>query len=202
MLAQLKKAAQQPERIVPHCLALLKRVQVKRVQHEGEWYYRYKGKLYPAFLHEGNAGSRIHETAKQYCHGDGIDVGANVWPFPGATPIDNSPEQNAHKLDRIADGSLDYVFSSHCLEHLDDWQGALRLWLQKLKPGGTLFLYLPHESMRLWNPGSPWVADLHRWQPTHEVVVPFLEREGLDVLDFNADKDEYWSFHVVARKAI
>ncbi len=108
--------------------------------------------------------------------------------------------QNAYRLDNFPDGSLDFVFSSHCLEHLERvGKRALRLWLRKLKPGGILFLYLPHESMRLWNPGSPWVGDGHKWQPRHEIVVPFLEAEGMSILEVNKDHDGYWSFHVVGR---
>jgi predicted SAM-dependent methyltransferase len=92
------------------------------------------------------------------------------------------------------------VFSSHCLEHLSRWQDALRLWVRKLKPGGILFLYLPHESMKMWRRCGPWVGLGHQWIPTHEVVVRFLGDLGLEIVEFNPGRDSYWSFHVVGRR--
>lgn len=173
---------------------------VRRVWQDGHLFHEYEGELYPDHLAHGNARSFIEERALQVCTGTGIDVGADRWPFPGAKPIRLLPHENAYKLDAIADGSLDYVFSSHCLEHLEHWQDALRLWITKLKPAGVLFLYVPHESMKLWNPGSPWVRGAHKWQPTYEVLLPFLEEHGLKVFDCNDDRDEYWSFHVAAQR--
>ena len=52
----------------------------------------------------------------------------------------------------LPDLEVDYIFSSHCLEHLPDWVGALDYWNSKLKIGGILFLYLPHKSQKYWNP--------------------------------------------------
>jgi len=176
------------------------RYQVKRVVQDGKVFHAYKGALYPDTITHGNAASHVLETAKQYCCGAGIDIGANQWPFPGAIPIDDSSGENAYALDQIADGSLDYVFSSHCLEHLARWQDALRLWIGKLKPGGILFLYLPHESCALWRPGAPWVGGAHKWSPTWQVLAPFLESCGMTVVDYNAGRDDYWSFHIIARR--
>ena len=189
-----------PDEILPAIACLFKRFGVKRVQQDGKWFYRYKGELYPEYLLGGNAAEYILETAQQYCTGAGIDIGANQWPFPGARPIDDSDEQNALKLDAITDESLDYVFSSHCLEHIAQWQDALALWIGKLKPGGTLFLYLPHESNLLWRPGSPWVGGLHKWSPTLDVLIPHLEANGMTMVAHDPGPDEYWSFYICARR--
>jgi SAM-dependent methyltransferase len=136
----------------------------------------------------------------QYCSGKGIDVGAGAWPLPGAVPVQEEPGQNAYRLDNFPDGSLDFVFSSHCLEHLSRWPAALELWVKKLKPGGTLFLYLPHESMLLWRPGAPWVKDQHKWIPTDEAVAAMLWSLGVDVLERSSGRDDFWSFFLAARK--
>jgi len=178
----------------------LKRLMVRRVIKNGRVYYVYKGEFYPEYLNKGDASSFIIQKAKQYCRGKGIDVGADRWPFPGAVPIQNEEEQNAYKLDKFPDQSLDYVFSSHCLEHLFRWEDVLRLWTAKLKYGGILFLYLPHESMYLWHPGQPWVGDTHKWIPNHKIVNTILESCSMEIIDYNPGKDEYWSFHIVAKK--
>lgn len=200
MLDKVRKAIRNPGRVPPYLLALLKRLRARRVTIDGEVYYKYKGTLYPAYLNTGNAAAFILHKAKQYCQGAGIDVGASKWPFPGAIPIHDEEHQNAYKLDRFPDGSLDFVFSSHCIEHLARWQSALLLWIRKLKVDGILFLYAPHKSMELWRPGGPWVGDGHKWIPDCEVIIPFLGANGMQIVDFNSERDKYWSFHIVARK--
>ena len=181
-------------------LVLLRRSQVKRIEKDGKVFYKYRGFPYPGYLKKGNAVSFILDKTKQYCRGRGIDVGADRWSLPGAIPVQNEKHQNAYKLDNFPDSSLDYVFSSHCLEHLDRWQYALRLWIEKLRINGILFLYLPHESMPLWHPGGAWVNDAHKWIPTYEIVNNFLIDNGVEVIEYNPQKDKYWSFHIVAKK--
>ncbi len=199
-LTRWQRALRHPDEIWPALVCAVRRRAVREVERHGERFYAYKGELYPAYLHEGNAAAFIQEKALTYCRGYGIDVGANEWPFPGAEAIDDTPEENALKLDRFQDSSLDFVFSSHCLEHIAEWQTALALWMSKLKTGGVLFLYLPHESMLLWQPRGPWVGGAHKWSPNHEVVTQFLAEHGMDIVESNPDRDGYWSFHVCARK--
>ncbi len=196
----LTRAVKHPDEVVPALVCAWTRRHVTEIVEDGATYYEYKGVRYPGYLHEGNAASYILETAKRYCAGTGIDIGANAWPFPGAMPVDDRLGENAYRLERFEDESLDYIFSSHCLEHLARWQDALRLWIRKLKPGGVLFLYLPHESMTLWRPGGPWVGGAHKWSPTWQTLIPFLEEAGMDILEYNPDRDDYWSFHIAARK--
>ena len=54
----------------------------------------------------------------------------------------------------LPDMVVDYIFSSHCLEHLSNWVEALDYWTTRIKKGGTLFLYLPHRSQKYWLPFS------------------------------------------------
>ncbi len=53
----------------------------------------------------------------------------------------------ADDLHWFRDGSLDYVFSSHCLEHTADPAKTLREWTRVLRPGGSLVLLLPHKDI-------------------------------------------------------
>ena len=43
--------------------------------------------------------------------------------FPGSTPIDLDFDDPYH-ADNLPDGEVDYIFSSHCLEHVPDWAGT------------------------------------------------------------------------------
>ena len=176
-----------------------KRLFLKRVEKKDGSCLKYKGELYPEYLFQKKASSYIKDKALRYCRGKGIDVGPGAWPLEGAIPIKDTPEENAYKLDRFQDGSLDFVFSSHCLEHLASWQEALLLWIRKIKPGGILFLYLPHESMVLWRPGEIF-GMAHAWSPTWQVLNPFLEQTGMDITEYEPGKDKFWSFRIVARK--
>ena len=207
MWSKIKKAIKEPRKVFPYVCPVIKdrlldlrRSQVKRTELNGKVFYKYKGVLYPEFLNNGNAMAFILEKAKQYCKGRGIDIGTSQWPFSDAIPIQNEEHQNAYTLDAFPNGSLDYVFSSHCLEHLERWRDALRLWINKIKTGGILFLYLPHKSMKLWRPGEPWVGYEHKWAPTYKIINRFLTDNRMSIVEFNSGKDDFYCFHIIAKK--
>jgi SAM-dependent methyltransferase len=156
---------------------------------------------FPSFLNVGDAKGFVQDVALEYCTGHGLDVGAGKNPLPGAIPVDQGTDANAYDLSRWADGSMDYVFSSHCLEHLDRWQDALVEWLRVLRPGGVLFLYLPHEQMTMWLPGSPWVGQDHRWVPTWQRVTDFVRHQGLVILGGDPGPDRAFGFWAAFRKS-
>lgn len=167
----------------------------------GGW--EFEGEFYPDYLTVGGAGHAIFPRALELCRGRGIDIGAGFWPLPGATPVDTARGPGAsHLIEDFEEGSLDYVFSSHCLEHIEDWRGALREWIGKLKPGGVLFLYLPHPSCAIWRPGSPMVGEGHKWQPTPDVVREAVTALGCEVEAQDEGPDIMRSFHVAARKPV
>lgn len=174
-------------------------IEPKRIIIQGWSFYEYEGEFYPEYLTKGNGMIWIKDKAEKYCKGKGLDIGAGNYCFPGAYAIDYGKEVNALKLDIFNDESMDYIFSSHCLEHLKEWKDALILWIKKLKKNGVLFLYLPHESMKLWRAGEPW-GGAHIWIPTAGVLHDFLEDEGLEIVNVNLYRDAFWSFHIVARK--
>jgi SAM-dependent methyltransferase len=43
------------------------------------------------------------------------------------------------------DDSHDAVYTSHCLEHISDYRGAIREWFRVLKLGGHLVIVVPHQ---------------------------------------------------------
>lgn len=152
--------------------------------------YSYKNKLYPEYLKQGNACQFITPIAKQFCRGFGYDIGCGKWPLPGARPVDLEKGGDALNLKY---GEQDYIFSSHCLEHLVNPIEAIEYWKIHLKPGGVLFLYLPHPDMEYWLPQN-CRKHLHSWQP--EEIVKILEDLGFKNI-LHSERDLNWSFCVV-----
>lgn len=166
----------------------------------------FEGKEYPKFQSEGNAARFVSEFAKQVCKGWGYDIGCGKkdWLFNNAFPIDIALNDglDALHLPNHVDGSLklkkvDYIFSSHCLEHLPNWVEALDYWTTALKHGGVLFLYLPHKSQGYW---KPWNNRKHIHVLTAKQISKYLKARGWKKI-FTTGKDLNNSFIVMAEKA-
>lgn len=155
--------------------------------------FTYQGDRYPDYLRHGNAMRFILPTAQQFCVGRGVDVGPGQWPFPGAVPVE---VKNGGDAMAIPGGEWDYVFSSHCLEHLVDPIGAVEHWRHSLRSGGVLFLYLPSPDQRYWRP-QHCRKHLHAWYPAQ--MAQILADLGFrDVL--HGERDLAWSFACVGWK--
>jgi SAM-dependent methyltransferase len=159
--------------------------------------FEFEGRFYQDYLFVGGASFAIHRSARQFCVGQGIDIGAGLWPLPGAVPIDLERGPGAgRRLEDIPDHSQDFVFSSHCLEHITRWEEALSAWIGKLKPQGRLFVYLPHPTCAIWRPGSPFVGDGHKWAPSPDVIKSAFTRFGGNVIAADDGPDAMESFFV------
>lgn len=164
--------------------------------------FEYKGNIYPDYLKDGGASRFISATAKHFCKGNGIDVGCGAWPLDGAQGYDlNLLAHDTSKWSeacdiKVADNSQDYVFSSHCLEHLENPIKALKHWISKIKEGGVLFLYLPHPDMEYWLPQN-CSKHLHSWMPNQ--MAKILNDLGM-VGVLYSERDLIWSFSVVGFK--
>ncbi len=108
-------------------------------------------------------------VSRLYIEGSGIEIGALHAPLEVLPParvryVDRMsaadlrtqyPELNAYALveadiiddgehlETIADGSQDFVISSHFLEHCQDTIGAVKTMLRVLKPGGIAYCAVP-----------------------------------------------------------
>ena len=152
--------------------------------------FEYDGITYPDYLKRGNAMQFIAPTAAKFCVGNGLDVGAGRWKFSGAQPVDMTDGGEAMAL---PEGQWDYIFSSHCLEHLVNPIAALEHWKTRLRVGGVLFLYLPSSAMRYWNTTRNR-KHLHEWEPAQ--MARILRDLGfVDVI--YGERDLAWSFAVV-----
>lgn len=95
--------------------------------------------------------------------------------------------------------SVDYIFSSHCLEHLNDWVDVLDYWYDHLKPdGGILFLYLPDQSQKYW---LPWHNRKHKNIFTPEIIRGYLIDKGY-INIFVSGIDLNNSFMAMAEKRV
>lgn len=98
--------------------------------------------------------------------------------------------------------SVDAIFSSHCLEHIEDYRAALAAWWDIIKPGGHLVLYLPHRELYP-NIGTYGANPDHKHDFVAEDIIRALEgfTPCLDVLvnETRAQDCEY-SFLLVVRK--
>jgi predicted SAM-dependent methyltransferase len=137
---------------------------IKTIQH--------LDKYYPEFQSRGNAAQFAIPYAKHVCSGTGVDVGCNreEWKFPGAYAVD--PTINDFNALNFPYDDLDYIFSSHCLEHLTDWVSVLDYWTSKLKSGGVLFLYLPDYSQTYWR---PWHNRKHVNIFTADIISDYMQ---------------------------
>jgi SAM-dependent methyltransferase len=89
----------------------------------------------------------------------GLEIGAHAQAVPGVTPFYTDAVAafagTAGRADFLADASalpladdsLDYLCSSHVLEHLPDPLGALHEWHRVLRPGGWLYLVVPDKRL-------------------------------------------------------
>lgn len=79
-----------------------------------------------------------------YCTGKGIDIGSGPDPLPvEGTRQWDWKDGDAQHMAGVPAGSFDFVYSSHCLEHIANPYMALLNWWRILKPGGHLLLAVP-----------------------------------------------------------
>lgn len=157
---------------------------------------------YPLFQTRGFAAKFAFPFAEQVCKGRGLDIGCNRsdWAFPGAVQIDPliTPKHHALKLPPcpgMRAGGWDYIFSSHCLEHIDRWVDVLDYWHSMLVTGGVLFLYLPDASQKYW---LPWNNRKHVSVFTPELIQWYLESKFKKVFVSGVDLNN--SFMAMAEK--
>ncbi|MBI5771137.1 MAG: class I SAM-dependent methyltransferase [Verrucomicrobia bacterium] len=104
--------------------------------------------------------SKCRARLAPFCAGYGLDLGFGGDPIvPHAIGMDmpqpysdvgKLPVQlggDATRLVWFADGTLDFVFSSHLLEDFVAVGAVLREWLRVLKPGGRLIIFCPDEQV-------------------------------------------------------
>ncbi len=109
----------------------------------------------------------------------GIDVrlGKKDFAYPYGANIKGSKGLESLALPWFCDDSLDFVFSSHCLEHFSDPRKATQESLRVLKPGGYLVFILP--DMRYYpRKGERGANPDHEWDCCPEILVRIVKDVG------------------------
>jgi SAM-dependent methyltransferase len=93
---------------------------------------------------------------RKYFVGQGLDVGGKPDPlvlykelFPLILSVRtwDWEDGDAEFMEGVADNTYDFLFASHCLEHLRDPHVGMRNWLRVIKPGGHLIVNVPEEDL-------------------------------------------------------
>ena len=123
----------------------------------------------------GPETQKAHERRKRegfyekFCQGSGLDIGHSG--SDDSSPITNSigvdigfPGYDGLRLP-FPDESQNFVYSSHCLEHIENYKEALVEWWRVLKFGGHLIITVPHKFLyeKKANPPSNWNSDHKRF---------------------------------------
>jgi len=164
------------------------------------------GELEKRPYHYNKEADLCRDRLIKYCRGRGLDVGCGdnkiLADAIGIDIADRANEVTADALELpFEDESVDYVFSSHCLEDLADTGAALAEWMRVLRTGGNLVLYLPHKNFypRLGTPGA---------NPNHKqdldpnfVLAALSETNDYEILDIDeSSAGAEHSFSLVVRK--
>jgi predicted SAM-dependent methyltransferase len=157
----------------------------------------FKDATYPKFQSQGNAAQFAAPYAQQVCTGVGYDIGCGKeeWALSGATPVDLVLDDEWDAL-HLPDEKVDYIFSSHCLEHIGCWVDAMNYWYDKLKWGGVLFLYLPDYSQEYWR---PWNNRKHLNMFSPQIIGDYMADRGYKNI-FSSGVDLNNAFMIMGEK--
>ncbi|MGH7605411.1 MAG: methyltransferase domain-containing protein [Gemmatimonadaceae bacterium] len=171
---------------------------------------------------QGNESAKVRFDLVPYMHGRILDLGCGVQKvFPIAIGIDNridaklfgievKPDiavDSCERMPWLADDAADATFSSHLLEHIADYQAALKEWWRVTKTDGHLILYLPNNEDAVESGGYPKMGEHganpdHKWDVSYERVVEAMKSVGSwDLVEFEKrNQGQEYSLLFVFRK--
>lgn len=135
--------------------------------------------------------------------GRGIDIGAGSDPVFSHVKSFDQEDGDANVITKYVHDTFDFVYSSHCLEHMHEPRKAVLEWWKLVKVGGHLFFTVPDEDLyeqgvfpsrfnpdhkvtftlsktKSWSPVSINVYDLAKSLPGGEILSLALQDEGYD----------------------
>lgn len=165
---------------------------------------------------QGDEAGKVKYEIVPYTRGRGLDLGCGPRKaFPHFIGVDSCKDtelfgvpikpdirvDDCADLSLFGDASMDFVFSSHLLEHIEDYVGALREWMRVIKPGGHLVLYLPHRDLYP-NIGDPNGNPDHKHDLTERDVLEAMRATGTAwtlLVQEKRDQGREYSFLMVFR---
>src|ERR1700722_11167569 len=143
------------------------------------------------------------ELERSILRGKGIDIGCGPDPVTPEVCKFDVENGDADQITNYVHEVFDFVFSSHCLEHMRNPREVILEWWKLVRPGGHLFFIVPDEDLyeqgifpSRFNPdhkatftiskaksGSPVsinVLDLVHSLPNSELVNLVLQDTGYD----------------------
>ena len=137
--------------------------------------------------------------------GQVLDIGAGNDPIIIGCDIFDLAQGNAQYLSNYYEAnSYDSLFSSHCLEHMDDAKSAITEWWKLLKPGGYMVVIVPDHILyeqgfwpSIFNTDHKWAfsiddsPDRHSRLLTIEELICDLENAKLVTCVYHDDDLDY-----------
>lgn len=134
-----------------------------------------------------NEASKVKYDIVPYTRGRGLDIGCGQYKaYSHFIGVDNGHHWGTENIDVVteaddlslfADKSMDFVFSSHTLEHVVHPEKTLHEWWRVIKEGGYLVLYLPHKDLYP-NIGEPGANPDHKSDFSPSDVRALMKRVG------------------------
>jgi SAM-dependent methyltransferase len=135
--------------------------------------------------------------------GRGIDIGCGPDPVTPSARRFDLEDGDANLISQFVNEQFDFVFSSHCLEHMHHPREAIQEWWKLVKVGGYLFFAVPDEDLyeqgvypslfntdhkatftlakhSSWSPRSINVLDLAFSLPDAQIIKIELQEAGYD----------------------
>ena len=140
---------------------------------------------------------------RQVTQGSGIDIGCGPDPVTPTARRFDLEHGDANRVSEFVKEQFDFVYSSHCLEHMHDPRATILDWWKLAKPGGHLFVVVPDEDLyeqgvfpsrfnddhkatftlskaQSWSPNSVNVLALANSLPNGRIVSLELQDRGYD----------------------
>lgn len=91
--------------------------------------------------------SRWPDDVRSLITGDVIDIGCGDSPISDNAVKFDIGDGDANHILRYVHSKFDFVFSSHCLEHMHNPAESLSEWWELVKPGGYIAFIVPDEDL-------------------------------------------------------
>lgn len=136
----------------------------------------------------------------KYMWGNGLDIGFSGYEpnvvsiLNGAIGVDKDYPGYDGKTLPFEDNSQQFVYSSHCLEHISDYKQAIQEWYRVTKVGGYIVTVVPHRDLyekKLELP-SIWNGDHKRFYTPASLLKEFEDSLSVNSFRVRHLQDNDW----------